>query len=316
MSILDTLQAAALGKAINEVKGSPGAVVDKLQPLINRVALGGNPASIVGGLAGTLGGQLGGSLGANLGEQIGKVIGGNSRDSFVPKGKAGARDPLSAGRARLDPLLSFNWYCDLPPINGAELSWEFIEEATLPFVEIEQISNYRAGKMYHFAHHYSIGTLSLKLYEDSQGIASTFLDKWRRQILDIDSGLYYHSREYKQTIKFTILDVAKQTVMFIEYTGCWPMRSDAFQMTSGSSERIAPTVEFSVDEMRIKFGKFDSNNVPAIIDSVGMDFPPQLSGMSLINRATDSYIQQAQNDIKSQLQTVFSPLMLLTLDAS
>jgi hypothetical protein len=201
---------------------------------------------------------------------------------FNIRSTPGERDPLEAGRARPDPLMSFNWYCDLPVLDGIRLGWEFVEEATLPFVEFEQVGNYRAGKMYHYPGHHSIGTLSLKLYEDSQGSAARYLDRWRRKMIDLDSGLYYHPQEFKQTIKITVLDVTKITVMFVEYTGCWPMRSDTYALNSGSSDRIAPTVEFSVDEMRVKFGKFTQDQIPSIIDTVGADWPPQFTTLPVL----------------------------------
>lgn len=191
------------------------------------------------------------------------------------------RNPLTAGRARTDPLMSYNWYCDLPTIDGTSLGWEFVEEATLPLVEFEPMSNYRAGKMYHYAGHYSIGTLNLKLYEDSRGSAVNYLDAWQRRIINLESGLYNVPRDYKQTVKFTILDVAKLTVMFVEYTGCWPTRPDSISLNSGSSDRVILSVELSVDEMRLKFGKFEKNHVPSIIDIIGTDFPPKLSSLPM-----------------------------------
>lgn len=200
---------------------------------------------------------------------------------FVPKGTPGARDPLNAAKARMDPLMSYNWFCDLPTLDGVALSWEFVEEATLPFVEFEQVSNYRAGKMYHYPHQHNIGTLSLKLYEDSAGTATQYVEQWRRKILDLDSGLYFHPADFKRTITVTVLDVSKLTVMFLEYTGCWPMRSDAFALNSGSSDRVAPSVEFSVDEMRVKFGQFQQDQVPSIINHIGVDWPPKLSMLPL-----------------------------------
>jgi hypothetical protein len=199
--------------------------------------------------------------------------------SFTPRTAPGTRDPLSAARARLDPLMSFNWYCDLPDLDGAQLGWQYVEEAILPFLELEQVSNYQAGRQKHYPHHYNLGSLSLKLYEDSNGIATSYLDTWRRKIVDPDSGLFYLPKDYKKTIIVTVLDQAKATVMFLEYTGCWPMRSDSYQMTSGSSERIAPTVEFSVDELRCKFGKFAPGQIPSIVNSVGHDFPARVTNL-------------------------------------
>jgi hypothetical protein len=185
----------------------------------------------------------------------------------------------------------------MPDIDDVSLSWEFVEEATLPFVEFEPISNYRAGKMYHYANHYSLGSLGLKIYEDSRGKATQYLEAWRRKIIDLDSGLYNHPNDYKKTIKITIMDVAKMTVMFYEYIGCWPTRTDAYNMTSGSSERIVASVEMSVDEMRVKFGKFDSNAIPSIIDTVGVDFPPKFN--LLPSKFPGNFVDMAIGEVRN-----------------
>jgi hypothetical protein len=215
----------------------------------------------------------------NLAEQLIRRY--QQRPTADPSQRAqlNARDPLKAGRARSDPLLAFNWYCDLPAINGTQLSWEFIEEITLPFVEFDQVSNYQAGKMFHYAHHHSIGTLSMKFYEDSQGSTTKYLDEWRRAIISLDSGLYSLPSEYKKVISVTVLDVSKLTVMFLQYTGCWPLRGDPLALISGSSDRVNPSAEFSVDEMRIKIGKFEQGQVPAMVSIIGQDYPPRLSDL-------------------------------------
>lgn len=250
------------------------------------------------------------NLAATLARRI-NLLSGNT--PFTPKGVPGARDPLSAGRARSDPLMNYNWYCDLPTIDGVTLGWEFVEEATLPLVEFEPMSNYRAGKMYHYPGHYSIGTLNLKLYEDSHGSATTFVDAWQRKIINLESGLYntpYGPNGFKKKISFTLLDVAKLTVMFVEYTGCWPSRPDSISLGSASSDRVVLSVEFSVDEMRLKFGKFDSAQIPSVIDTIGADFPPKLSSLPIkfpgnfvdvsigsLNSAANSAINTAKSAI-------------------
>lgn len=261
MALADQAMNAALGLSMAKLKGPTGQAVNIAQSLVRR------------------------------------AINTRGNGPFQPKTAPGSRDPLSAGRARSDPLLSFNWYCDLPTIDGVSLGWEFVEEATLPLVEFEPTTAYRAGKMYSYAGHYSVGTLSLKLYEDSSASASYYMDAWRRRILNLDSGLYNVPRDYKQTIKFTILDVTKLTVMFLEYTGCWPTRSDPLQMTSGTSDRIVHSVELSVDEMRLKFGKFEPGQVPSLIDNIGSDYPPRLS--NLPSKFPGNFVDLAINGINS-----------------
>ena len=200
--------------------------------------------------------------------------------SRIPSLTPGLKSTLEAARARKDPLMNFNWWADMPILDGTQrLSWEYVEEGTLPFIEFEQQSNYRAGKNYHYAHHYALGTLSLKLYEDSDGISLQYISKWQSLIHNSDSGLYYFPDQYKKTISIWVLDVSKMTAMCLEYTGCWPMRVNAHQYSSASSERITTDVEFSVDELRCKFIKLDSQDIPSIVSQVGEDFPQNLTAL-------------------------------------
>jgi hypothetical protein len=188
--------------------------------------------------------------------------------TFEPEGPRG-RDILSAMRGRGDPLMTFNWYCELPILaDNVQLGWEFVEDATLPFVEFEQISNYRAGKMYHYPGHYSLGTLNLKLFENSRSQATKYLDTWRHMILVPLVSMYEHPSGYKRPIKFTIFDVYKLTAMFVTYEKCWPMRIDSYNLQSAASERINPSVEFSADDVVVQFAQYDPNDIPSIVDNV------------------------------------------------
>lgn len=192
----------------------------------------------------------------------------NNSPVFEPDGPRG-RDVLSAMRGRGDPLMSFNWYCELPVLaNNVQLGWEYIEDATLPFIEFEQQSNYRAGKMSHYPGHYSIGTLNLKLYENSQAKSTRYFDTWKNLILIPLVAQYAHPIDYKKPIRFTIFDVHKLTAMFITYEKCWPMRVDSYNLQSASSERIISSVEISVDDMMVQFAQYDPNSIPSLIDNV------------------------------------------------
>ncbi len=209
-------------------------------------------------------------------------IGSRIADRFSPKfsGSSGkSSGALSAIRSRADPLMSFNWRCDLPIIdNSFKLGWEYVEEATLPFVEFEKTSNYKAGKMSHYPHHYSLSSLSLKLYEDKQGKSVEYLNQWKKLIIDGKTGLYNVPKVYKKPIKITIYDSALSTVMFLTYLGCWVERHDTFAL-SGDSQRINPSVEFSVDDIEVSFGKFEAGKIPSIIDKIGSEFPLRITDL-------------------------------------
>jgi hypothetical protein len=198
---------------------------------------------------------------------------------FNPPNPPGERNILAAAQARKDPLLNVFWYCDLPPIDGVFLPWEYVEDATLPYMEVEQSSVYRAGKMYHYAGHYSLGTLSLKLYEDSAGISLRYLDAWSKAIINRNTGLYGNPKKYKKIINFAVLDVSNLTAFFLEYSGCFRMRADPLNLGSGPTERIITSAEFSVDDVLIKFGPFEPGAIPSIVLNVGKDFPQSLTAL-------------------------------------
>ena len=164
--------------------------------------------------------------------------------------------------------MSFNWYCELPVLdNNISLGWEFVEEANTPFIEFEQQSNYRGGKMYHYPGHYSIATLSLKLFENSRGVASQYINAWQSLILSPTTGTYNNPVDYKKPVKITIFDVAKLTAMFLTYEKCWPMRVDPFSLQSGTSDRINPNLELSADDLFIQVATYEAGAIPSIIDN-------------------------------------------------
>lgn len=192
-----------------------------------------------------------------------------SPGSWQPSMPGNGLDVLSAARGRGDPLLNFNWYCELPVLSSnVNLGWEFVEGATLPLIEFETQSNYRAGKMRHYPGHYSIGSLNLKIYENSGGTATRYLQHWQSMIQDPSTGIYFHPVDFKKPIKFTIFDVAKMTVMFLTYIDCWPLRADPYDFASDASNRVNPSWEFSCDDVVVTFGRYEQKDLPSIYDNV------------------------------------------------
>lgn len=211
---------------------------------------------------------------ADLAFRVVKGVGTGGGD-FDAVNPPGARDLLAAAHSRRDPLLNINWYLDLPIIDGKKLPWENVEEATLPYMQVEQSSVYRAGKMYHYAGHYSLGTLTLKLYEDTSGIANDYLDAWRQKVIDFRTGIYGYPVDYKFPITVTVMDCTHRTVFFLQYVGCFPMQTDPLSLGS-TLERVVPGTEMSVDDVVVKIGKFEASAVPSIIHNIGKDFPANL----------------------------------------
>lgn len=230
LSILDRLETAAIGAGVAKLSGKTRYVADQVANLFNNQKIGKYKAP--------------------------KYMG------------TGVRDPLEAASARGDPLLGVDWFCDLPTLYGTpsgtvakSLSWEMVEEANLPMYDFEPMSNYRAGKMYHYPSHQNLGSLTLKLYEDIAGYSTAYIKAWQSLIFDKASGLYNPPSLFKLNIKFTLYDVGKKETMVITYLGCWPQTVDAYSLVGGSSDRIVPGVTFSVDDVEITFSQLSTNQV-------------------------------------------------------
>jgi len=193
-------------------------------------------------------------------------------------GNKGKRDPLAAAQARNDPLLGIDWYCDLPFLSGAasqptSLGWEMVEEATLPMFDFEPQSNYQAGKLYHYPAHQNLGNLTLRLYEDTSGQSSAYIKNWQSLIYDKETGLYNPPSKFKLAITFTMFDVAKLDVMVITYLGCWPQNVDAIPLVGGASDRVIPSVTFSVDDIRMSFAKLSAQQAQSVLQNPNSEFP-------------------------------------------
>lgn len=226
-------------------------------------------------------GQLIAGLASKLPGSVAAAASGGGR-----AGPSSRRSVLEAMQSRSDPLMNFNWYVDMPTVrpfgqsSGSQtLGWEFVEEITLPFIEFEQVSNYQAGKNVHFPKNYSLGTLGLKLYEDSDGTSTNYLNTWQRAMFNTATGLQNYPREFKKVISVWVLDVSKLTVMCLEYAGCWPTRPEPMNLSSGSSERVVVGAEFSVDSINMKFGKFAQGQVPSLMETFGADFPSAFTNL-------------------------------------
>lgn len=189
--------------------------------------------------------------------------------------KAGNHNWLSAAQGRPDPMMDIYWYVQLPDFGGVKLAWEYVEEATLPFVDFDSVSNYKAGKNFHYPNHYNLNTLQLKFYGDVTGKAYSYLKAWQSLIADTSTGLYNVPSVYKKTISITILDAAQYLVTKFTYLGCWPMSVDQVTVGSQQTSRITPTVTFQVDEQRIDVlgGSEHDSKVSSATDNLNSTAP-------------------------------------------
>lgn len=252
-----TSAAAAVQRTISQVAGMPQAISNTVQDASNRLS---NSVRALSNLMGSVG-----ASGSNSGFNI------NSR----PSGNA-TFNALAKARGRQDPLLNIDWYVELPSISGSDgvysLGWEMVEEATIPLIEFEPVSNYKAGKLYHYPSHQSLGTLSLSHYEDVGGAVTNYYRKWQGLIINAETSLYKVPSEYKKTIIITLLDVTRSEVAVFTYYGCWPSRIDSYALVSGAVDRIIPQVEFTVDDTKVVSVSLSPGELSSVLSSA-MDSP-------------------------------------------
>lgn len=189
--------------------------------------------------------------------------------------KPGNHHWYSAAVGRPDPMLDIYWYVQLPTFGGIKLDWAYVEEAVLPFVDFDSVSNYRAGKNYHYPNHYNLNSLQLKFYGDVKGNTFSYLKAWQNLIVDTSTGLYNVPSVYKLPISITILDAAQFLVTKFTYLGCWPSAVDQVTVGSQQSGRITPTVTFQVDELIIDVigGDQHDSSVGSAVDNINKDTP-------------------------------------------
>jgi len=140
---------------------------------------------------------------------------------------------------------------------AAQLPWFYVEEATLPSRNFESRSIFREGRSRHYPSKYSVDNLRLGIYADSANVALNYLYTWQSAILKPftvqqaakGAGGWGRPAQYKLPIQIYILDVTYQQVLSIEYTECWPVNIDAYQLDSGTSTRIRHEVNFSVGDV-------------------------------------------------------------------
>jgi hypothetical protein len=182
--------------------------------------------------------------------------------------------------ARRDPLMAHQWFCNLPVVNNVALDWYYVEEFTAPLRSYDIQSQYREGKMYHFAGQHSISSLSMRFYDDSSGRIQAYLESWRKAVMG-DNGKYGYPQNYKHNIEVVVLDVTRViNVYSMLYKGCWPQTADAISLGSQGADRITSSQEFSCDDMTLTVRSFPSLNIGETISSGVNSIINKFSGLN------------------------------------
>ncbi len=304
--------AEALGSAKTAYKGAASAVgnaaksVGKAAQTAVNSAVGaagiGNAGRIVNAAGGAAAGALGQAVGnATLGAAKkllqGDILGAGQEviDQITslggalsgPGGGAFEGYSLLGTQMRADPLMNWSWYCVLPPVASAygfrTLGWNYVEECNVPFRQFETRSVYDQGFTKHYAGKYSVDSLRLAVYHDSQGVALNYFRAWQAAMMmpfpatsaQTSGGFFLPSINYKKNVYIYLLNPRQQVVAQIMCTGCWPTSLDSLSLVSGQSGRLIGNVTLSVDDVFLDFTGAASDLVTEAISAInsgGFDF--------------------------------------------
>jgi hypothetical protein len=214
-------------------------------------------------------GQFGASFGLSSG-------GGN------PLGEnGGVVNTLQGALGRADPMLSFQWYCELPtitPVGGSPVSldWSYVEEATPSFRNYDVRQIYGNGRSHKVASTYSVDNLRLNFYADVGNVSLQYLLAWDGAVLapfDASNastgGGFGRPSDYWRPIRLYLVDSAKSVILMLEYIECWPTNIDALTLDSQSSTRLTYNVNFSAgDVFMTAFGVNKNMSGAALLDAL------------------------------------------------
>lgn len=224
---------------------------------------------------------------------LGKLIGGNVLNRIPTRQSQPYKsmDPLQGALARSDPLLSYNWFCQLPILNhagGATLEWNYVEAASLPLRTIQTNSVYKDGKQHNYASMFSTDNLSLTFYLDESAKAFSYLASWDslispytgRQNLVSTGAEYNLPAVYMKDITLYILNNKREEVIAITYVGCFPINFGSLGLTSNSSDRLTQDVQFNVNNIVIDVVGVEGNSFNQLSHNVNNNV---LQGMNIVS---------------------------------
>ena len=229
----------AISAGAQLVKGNVSGAVE---------AITGGASSIVDRVSSISGINLSGALGLSTS---------SGYDSGIDPG-----NPLAGALARPDPVMTYDWYMELPLIQpptgpAQSLPWYYIEETNLPTRQVGVRSIFREGRDRHYPDKYSVDPLRVSIYADNSNVALNYITGWNSLVINptntqnayLFGGGYGQPSKFNRSIKTFILSANKSTLVEFEYTECWPTGMEAIALQSASSERMVYHVNFSVGDV-------------------------------------------------------------------
>lgn len=142
---------------------------------------------------------------------------------------------------------------------SSQLPWYYVEEVSCPFRRYDVKTIFREGRDRKYPSKYSVDDLRVSIYADTQNTAFQYLQAWNNNILTpfsatsstTSGGGWGRPADYKKPIFIYLLDPTNNVMALLEYTECWPVSIDQYNMDSGTSTRIVNHVNFSVGDVFI-----------------------------------------------------------------
>jgi hypothetical protein len=187
--------------------------------------------------------------------------------------------------ARSDPLMQFNWAVILP----FGLPPMYIEEADIPFEEIEQNAYHQGNRKRYDPGFVSLQTMSITFYEDSNGTVLQFLQNWKKLVQN--GGYYGRPADYKKTIAVSLNDNNGNPVVIFQFLKCWPLHIGNISVNSDNGY-VRIQVQFSTEQM--EYQVVGSGN--AFIGGSG--------GNSISSYVTNNLARFANNAISSAVSGI------------
>ena len=160
-----------------------------------------------------------------------------------------AETQLSLIQNMPDPMLTFRWVAKTLPFG---LPLHYIEGCDVPFNNI-QVSEgvFVGGKYVYYAGSHSIQPFSLTIYEDRKGTGLAWINYWKSQVKDFQTGAYKLPKDYKRDIEIQQIDQKGLAVVTTKLIGCWPSDTApvALNYTDGTG-RIIYQQTMSVDDRK------------------------------------------------------------------
>lgn len=177
---------------------------------------------------------------------------------------------LAKALARPDPLTSFDWEVQLPPLildKTYTLDPEYIETCSIVIPSFAPRYVFIEGTAVPYPEvTRSIQNVTMQVYADVNNTSFGYFNAWKN-LINPYPGLFGTPKPskqlkgisgYKNDIRLIAKSPYNQDIFIITYIGCWLTSFDATSSFNSSGDRISYTVEFAVSDVKINGCNLDT----------------------------------------------------------